>query len=393
MSRRLVSVVAVLALVVAGALLLVARGDGSGGRRTLVATFARTTSLYEGADVKVLGVDVGRVDHIEVEGTAVQVTIRYDRQVKLPADVRAVIVPPSIVGDRFVQLAPAWEDGPVLADGARLGLDRTGVPLELDDNYRALDEIAEGLGPKGANRDGALSRLVRATARQLGGRGKAFNETVRELSSAVATLASGSDDINGSVRNIGRITRTLKGKDQQIRRLVVNLALVATELNGQRDGITRAVRGLRSALRDVDGLTRRHGEALTRTIHDLTAVAGILERHTDTIASAVRLAPVGLVSMGNIYVPKNWDPSRPWLTPVAGRAGSLALHAPLLEDMGVQLGFALGSVCTHLPPEQAARLAVFCSGLAGVGNQLGQLLTQVGNGVTSGGASLGGGAR
>lgn len=380
-------VLAVVALLVGAVVLVSAPGrDDAGDPKSLVATFSRTTSLYEGADVRVLGVRVGRVESIEVNGTAVDVEITYDGDVELPAEVRAAIIPPSIVGDRFVQLTPAYESGPVLDDGAALGLDRTGVPLELDDNYRALDELARGLGPEGANKDGALSRLVRATARQLGGRGEAFNETVRELSDAVATLATGSGDINGSIRNLSRITTTLKGKDAEIRRLVVNLALVAGELNDQRTGITSAVTTLRSALRDIARLTEEQGPELTATIDDLAAVAGILERHTPTIASALRLAPVGLTSFGNIYVPKNWDPSKPWLTPVSGRAGSLALHAPLLEDLNVQLGFALGAACQAMPPDQAARLAALCSGLQTVGGELGSLLTSVAHGQAPGGA-------
>src|SRR3954449_10622212 len=128
--RRSLTAVVVLLLVLAG--LLVFRPSGSHDR-TLTAMFPRTTSLYAGAKVKVLGVAVGKVDSIKVKGTSVQVRMTYDSGVNLPRDVHALIVPPSIVGDRFVQLAPAYESGATLPDGARLGLDRTGVPVELDE--------------------------------------------------------------------------------------------------------------------------------------------------------------------------------------------------------------------------------------------------------------------
>lgn len=376
MSRRahlILAVVAVVAALLAGVTLL----PGDSAPKTVTATFPRTTSLYEGAEVKVLGVTVGKVESIEVQGTAVEVTMTYKADVKLPADVHALIVPPSIVGDRFVQLAPAYESGPVLADDARLGLDRTGVPLELDDNYRALDEVARGLGPEGANRDGALSRLVRATARNLGGRGRLFNQTVREMSLAITTLADGSGDVGATIDHLAKITRRLRGKDDTIRRLITNVAVIATELNGQRDGLRDAVRLLRSALDDVGRLGRKHGEELTAVVDDLTAVTGILDRHSRTLASAIRLAPVGLTSMGNIYVPKNWDPSKPWETPVGGRTGSLALRAPLLQDLDVQLGFALDAMCAQMPPDQAARLGGLCEALRAVGGNLGALLTQL----------------
>ena len=39
----------------------------------------------------------------------------------IPDDVKAIVVSPSIVGDRYVQLAPAYSGGTVLADNASLG--------------------------------------------------------------------------------------------------------------------------------------------------------------------------------------------------------------------------------------------------------------------------------
>ncbi len=129
-------------LVLAGLAVLVPSLDED--RPGLTVMFPSTTSLYEGAQVKVLGVRVGTVESIEVEGTQVRVSMTYDPDVKIPADVHAVIVPPSVVGDRFVQLTPAYTGGEVLADGATLGIERSGVPLELDDTYRALDQVAGG---------------------------------------------------------------------------------------------------------------------------------------------------------------------------------------------------------------------------------------------------------
>ena len=36
-------------------------------------------------------------------------TMSYDADVKIPADAKAVIIAPSIVGDRYVQLTPAYD--------------------------------------------------------------------------------------------------------------------------------------------------------------------------------------------------------------------------------------------------------------------------------------------
>lgn len=371
--RRVLTGVVVLLLVLAGITLL--RSGGSEDR-TVTATFPRTTSLYAGAKVKVLGVPVGKVTDIKVVGTGVEVTMTYDGDVKVPADAHALIVPPSIVGDRFIQLAPAYEEGPVLADNARLGLDRTGVPVELDDTYDALDKFAAGLGPNGANKDGALSDLVTATAKNITGHGREFNTAVREFASAISTLAGSSGDISDTVENLAVLTDTLAGKDAELRSLVDNLASVGVELNGQRDEISSSVVELQKALGMVAEFAAENRSELRETVTGLTDVTGVLSRRSKELTQLLDIAPVGLTGLANIYIPKNWDPSKPWLTPVGGRAGNANLRAALFSDLDTQLGFTFGAICAQLPAEQKVQLAAFCSALAEAGGSLGGLLSK-----------------
>ena len=389
-ARRLLTLVVVVLLLGAGLLVLnTSRGD----QRTLTATFSRTTSLYAGAKVKVLGVPVGKVDSIKVKGTSVEVRISYDADVELPADVHALIVPPSIVGDRFVQLAPAYDKGDTLPDDAHLGLDRTGVPVELDDTYAALDKLAKGLGPNGANKDGTLSRLVTATAANISGHGAAFNETVREFANAISTLAASSGDVSDTVTNLSDLTGTLAGKDAELRRLVANLARVGAQLNGQRDDLSSAVVELQSALGELSRFTRDNRATLRTTIGSTRDVSTVLSRRTKELAGLLSLAPVGLTNLANIYIPKNWDPSKPWESNFAGRTGSANLRAALFSDLDSQLGMTLTAVCAQLPAAQQAQLAGFCGTLQQVGGSLGALLskaieTQGGTGSINGARSL-----
>jgi phospholipid/cholesterol/gamma-HCH transport system substrate-binding protein len=235
MRRHMISLLVVALLATGGVVVFqTTRSD----TRTVSATFSRTTSLYEGAAVKVLGVEVGRVDSIRVDGTAVDVGMSVDNDVDLPSNVTALIVPPSIVGDRFVQLAPAYTEGQKLADGAHLGLDRTDVPMELEDTYDGLNKISAALGPRGADRDGAFSRLISASAKGLKGNGQLWNSTLTDLADAMGTLAASSDDFNGMVGNLGTTTHTLAGNDRTVRALVDTLAQVGSHLNGQGDDLT-----------------------------------------------------------------------------------------------------------------------------------------------------------
>ncbi len=377
MSARLIRTLAVVAALAVIAVVLVTRVAGGSDRNTLSATFPSTISLYEGAKVKVLGVQVGEVTSIEVEGTVVNVEMEYDEDVALPADVHALIVPPSIVGDRFIQLAPAYESGPKLEDGANLSIERTAVPLELDDVYRNLDSFTAALGPDGANKNGALSRLIRAGAANLSGNGRLFNKAIRELSGALDTLAASSGDFSGTIDNLASLNHTLAGKDSEIRSLVRNLATISATLNGQRSDLRSSVTSLNTALEAVGKFTRDNKGELTETISRLTSVTSTLASETDALTELADLAPVGIVSLGNIYQPRNWDISKPEVGSIDGRMGSAAIRADFFADLETQLSFSLGALCANLPGAQAAQLAPFCTALHNAGGSLGGVLQAV----------------
>jgi phospholipid/cholesterol/gamma-HCH transport system substrate-binding protein len=248
------------------------------------------------------------------------------------------------------------------------------VPLELDDVYRNLDEITAALGPQGANKDGALSRLIRAGAKSLDGNGRLFNRAIRELSGALDTLAASSGDFSGTIENLATLNQTLAGKDAEIRALVRNLATISSTLNGQRSDLRTSVTSLNAALDAVARFTRDHKGALTTTIDRLTRVSGTLASETDALTELADLAPVGLVGLGNIYQPRNWDISKPEVGTIDGRTGSAAIRGDLFADLESQLSFSLSALCANLPAPQQAALAPFCSALHGAGGSLGALL-------------------
>lgn len=344
--------------------------------RDLTATFSRTTSLYEGAKVKVLGVDVGKVTAIDVVGTSVRVRIRYDKDVLLPKDVHAVIVPPSVVGDRFVQLTPAYISGPTLKDDAELGLERTNVPVELGATFESLDELATALGPDGANRDGALSDLVTATADSLRGKGRDVNEAIIEFGSLMQTLAATSDDIGGTVDGLATISTRLAGNDAEVREIVQTLSGISTELNSNGKTTTRAITQLRSALGNLADFTAEHRAELAESVSRISEVTSTLAEHTGDLDYLLKVAPVGLTSLLNSAEPTNYDPRDLDASVPTGRTNSAGLRGAFFDDLDVTVAHAVAGFCGQLPDPAATSLAPLCSLLQASGADLGALLSE-----------------
>ena len=95
-------------------------------RRSATIYFSRTVHVYKGGDVDVLGVKVGSITGVHPDGDRVKVTIKYNASQRIPANASAVILTPTLVADRVVQLTPAYTGGPVLADKAVIPLQKTG---------------------------------------------------------------------------------------------------------------------------------------------------------------------------------------------------------------------------------------------------------------------------
>ena len=297
---RHISVAVAIAVVVAVvAVTVVWRVDRP--QRWLVAHFVSAVGIQRGSDVRILGVRIGEVSAVMPDVAAVRIELRYDATYDLPADVAAIIVSPSIVSDRYVQLTPAYSGGPTLADGTELGVSRTAVPLEVDDVYRSLDELNRALGPTGANANGALAELVATARKNLEGNGDQLGDTLSGLSQALSTVAQGRADLFATVSNLADFTTALARSDEQVRSFNQQLAAVGEQLAAERDDLAAALRSLGTALADVKAFVRDNEQALVSNVAALADVTGILVRQQQALMTVLDVAPLALSNLNLAY--------------------------------------------------------------------------------------------
>lgn len=298
--KKLIVPAVIVALVVAAALTMFGGED----RKTLTALFPRTISVYEGSDVRVLGVPVGTVDSVTPSGTDVVVTMSYDAEVQIPAEAEAVIISPSVVGDRYVQLTPAYTGGEQLADNATLEADRTAVPLELDQIYENLDKLNVALGPNGANRNGALSDLLEVTAANFGGQGERFHQTIEDFGKFSETLSDNREEFFSSTRSLQGFISTLAENDATVRRFNQSMADVSTVLEGEREELSAALENLSVALGQVSTFVRDNREILGRNIKGLNRVSKVLVKQRAALDEILTVAPTALNNLALTYNPQ-----------------------------------------------------------------------------------------
>jgi phospholipid/cholesterol/gamma-HCH transport system substrate-binding protein len=273
-----------LAVLVASTLALTACSSSSGGR-TFHATFTRAIQVFPAVKVRVLGVAVGQVEDVRNGRDGVDVTFSItDPDVRLPSDVKAVVVPASLLGERYIQLFPAYGGGPQLGDGATIPLARTGVPAEPDDLLRSLNDYMGGLDPH------TVKRFVENTARALNGNGADLNRLIEHGSGVISTLNAKREDLKTLIVELDRLTTALSTRQRGIADLIHNYNDVAHAVVDDRNALEGTIDGLNQAALQLASLLVAHRQPLHQDIESLTRTGRTLSRNVDTFAQTGRWA-------------------------------------------------------------------------------------------------------
>ncbi|GAA1147456.1 MCE family protein [Nocardioides aquiterrae] len=293
--------VALAVLLLAGTYFVFLRDDTR--TKTVTAHFPRAVSIYQGSDVRILGVNVGRVTAVVPEGNSVRVDIEYDAKYRVPADAKAVIVTPTLVADRFVQLTPAYEPGDrVLADGADIALPDTGVPVELDRIYASLRDLSEALGPNGVNKDGTLDHVLAAGAHALDGKGALGNRMLTRLAAAAETFGTGAGPLFETVKQLAQFTTTLARNDRFVTAFIKDLARVSGQLAGERTEIRQALASVAQAVGTVQAFVHDNRARLVDSVERLTRVMKTINSEKTSLDTALRVGPTAI---GNLALAFN----------------------------------------------------------------------------------------
>ena len=338
---RLGLAVGMVLVLVAG--LYVALASGSRiNRVTVVGYFANSSGVYVGDDVRILGIPVGKIDRIEPEATRVKITFWYDDAYKVPADAKAVILSPSLVTARAVQLTPAYTGGAVMADDAVIPQQRTAVPVEWDDLREQLQRLTATLEPTRPGGVSTFGALVNTAADNLRGRGANIRETIIELSQAFSALGDHSDDIFSTVKNLSLLVSALRDSTGVIEDLNHNLASATALLANDPDEVGNAIVDVNAVVKDVQTFVAANRETLGTTSDKLASLSTAVVQSLDDLKQTLHIAPNTVQNFLNIYRPAQ-----------ASLAGAMVLNT-----LSSPITFICGAIqaASRANAEQSAKL-------------------------------------
>ncbi len=254
-------------------------GGASGGRVSFHGVTSDAGQVTDGARVFLMGVDVGEVRDVKLDGLRVVLEMRITADARLPSDTRGFIRPAGFLGSQMVQLVPGTSDrllspGDTIPLGsiadiqtlaADLGEDAGSVLGRLRDLL--AEETVDGIRESAAG-TASLMRELDALVRN---ERAAIEELAEGLSRTASNLAevSGSEDLGRTIARLDSLTERLTHAAAGLDSSSHSLASITARLDagegtigrlltdeGLYEDISATVEALQTASEEIAMLTR-----------------------------------------------------------------------------------------------------------------------------------------
>ncbi len=342
-NTRIGVAVGLVVLLVAGVVVLMRTTDTI-NRHNVVAYFENSNGIYVGDDVRILGVNVGKITAIEPQPNQVKISFWYEDKYKVPADANAAVLSPTLVTSRAIQLTPVYEGGPTMSDDAVIPRERTVVPVEWDTLRQQLERLAQELQPTEPGGVSPLGSVINTAADNLRGQGANIRDTVIKLSQAFSALGDKSTDIFSTIKNLSILVSALQESTTLMRQLNQNLASVTGLLADNPTEVADAVRDFNDVIGDVQSFVAENREALGTTSDKLAGVTQAVTDSLDDVKQFLHVAPNTFQNYVNVY------------QPAQGAASAILA----VNNFANPISFLCGAVqaASRLNAEQSAKLCV-----------------------------------
>jgi phospholipid/cholesterol/gamma-HCH transport system substrate-binding protein len=304
--------IAVVGVLVIGAVVVGVTKWTSTNERTVYGEFADANTLAVGNTVRAGGVEVGTVTSVGLENGHAKVALQVDPQLlPLHQDATMTIRAVNLLGEKYVELNSGTAASPV-ADDATVPMQHTKVSVDIQDVINGLGDPAatglsalvttagEGLDNQGPQLAATIKALEPAFSQtnQLAGLLRDQNTALNQLVDRVGPVASSLADDNGAtldhlVGNTQQTLSTVAVNQQDVDKTLAQLPATVTsarrtlgELAGTADAATPTLASIRPV---TDNLTQISGELKDFSDAADPALSGlqpVLEKADDLLGQA-----------------------------------------------------------------------------------------------------------
>jgi phospholipid/cholesterol/gamma-HCH transport system substrate-binding protein len=249
------------------------------------ATFPEAALLAKEADVRMAGVNVGKVKSTELGpgGRTTLAEIEVDeRFAPVKTDTRAILRQKSLLGETYVELTPGQASSANLGEGDTLRRANVQDTVELDEVFRAFDPRTRRYFQEWLDEAGiASSEQFSSDLNDSLGNAAPFFEDGADL---LRPLDEHEVALRRVVRDTGRVFDAISREDGQLRGLIVNGNATFSALASRDDALAQTFQVLPTFLRETRATVGR----LERFARNTDPLVRDLREPADDLAPTLR---------------------------------------------------------------------------------------------------------
>jgi phospholipid/cholesterol/gamma-HCH transport system substrate-binding protein len=280
--------------------------------------FTEASQLAEQSDVRISGVDVGKVENIELGSNgheSVALLNIDDKYAPLPRGTRAMLRTKTLLGETYVELSPGSKNEPPLLDGAELPAAQVAESVQLDEIFQAfnpetrrafqewMQEASVAIEGQGQNLSYAIGNFE-PTFTEFEGLFRVLNSQKLAVSKLFSNGAKTFEALRGRegelanlIRSSNELFKTTAGRDQDIEAL---FRAFPTFLDESRLTVNR----LQGFATNADPLSKQLvpvAEQLSPTLIKFGELAPEAKKLFEALPAVEREAPTGFPAFRKLF--------------------------------------------------------------------------------------------
>jgi ABC-type transporter Mla subunit MlaD len=280
--------------------------------------FTEASQLAEQSDVRISGVDVGKVENIELGPNgheSVALLNIDDKYAPLPQGTRAILRTKTLLGETYVELSPGSNDEAALPDGGRLPSAQVAESVQLDEIFQAFDpetrrafrtwmqEAAVAIEGQGQNLSYAIGNFE-PTFKEFEGLFRVLNSQKLAVSKLFSNGTKTCEALRGRegelanlIRSSNELFKTTAGRNEDIEAL---FRAFPTFLDESRLTVDR----LQGFATNADPLSKQLvpvAEELSPTLIKFGELAPEAKKLFEALPAVERLAPTGFPALRKLF--------------------------------------------------------------------------------------------
>ncbi|WP_067715383.1 MlaD family protein [Nocardia yamanashiensis] len=275
------------------------------------AIFTDANGLKVGDDVRMYGVQVGKVKGIELEGNRAKVSLTVKTDAPVYDNSKLAIRYQNLTGQRYIDLQQQPQPGKAIAAGARIEIDHTVPSFDVTSLFNGLKPVLQTVSPE------AINQFSASMVALIEGDGNGVGPAMDAIGKLAAHVDNRQQVIGTLIRNMSDLSDRLSGRVHYLVPLLAQLSNIFEALQQNIGGLAQFAATAPSVLRPIDALLRTLGinsgqdvDTLIRQIFpDGKQAVELLGRLPAVLAAADASLPSGpsgwkpLCSKGNAELP------------------------------------------------------------------------------------------